>query len=127
MNTSLRLQHDPFSVEWADFILFKFLLLLVGIIAVAGAAYYRFPSFVGDQDGPDTGISVDAVFRSRAAYVVFMTMEFASQITWVLLILKATIDTGNLLRKEPFLSTRPVQLCYRVLVCLLYTSPSPRD
>ena len=118
--TSLRLRHDPCGDGWADFLLPKAALLLPGTAAVIAAAIFRFPGAVFLSDGE----AVDAVGRAvmdrcNSFYVVASLAQFFSLIIWAVLIVSAAIGTGKKLRTEPFLSTRPAQLAYRVLLSIL--------
>ena len=38
---------------------------------------------------------------------------------WVILIIRSALKTGKALRKEPFLSTRPAQLVFRILMSMI--------
>ena len=109
----IRLRHDPYGDNWADFLLPKFCLLLFGVLAVVASSFYRFP-------GTSTETMTVARFREfNAIYVASSLMQLFVLMLWLLLIVREASRTGHLLRREPFLSTRPAQLAYRILVGIL--------
>ena len=108
----LQLPNDPCSDGWFDFVFLKLLLLLIGIASVVGTAYCRFPPT--EQNAEE--MTENMIHRLKWAYIVCIGVQFLTLIVWMLLILIASVDAGTKLRKEPFLSTRPVQLAYRVLL-----------
>ena len=107
----LRLQNDPFGDGWADFLLYKIFLFLIGAAAVIGTAYCRFPP----DDENVSQLEYDMLERYRTGYVVSIISQFVVELIWMYLILEAAVVTGRILRNEPFLSTRPSQLAYRIL------------
>lgn len=107
----LRLQNDPCSDGWADFLLLKLLLLLVGIASVVGTSYCRFP-----PDDEDVSVLSDSmIHRYKLIYIICVIVQMATLIVWMFLIIGAALDAGRKLRRQPFLGTRPVQLAYRIL------------
>jgi hypothetical protein len=89
----------------------KLLLLLVGISSVISTAYCRFPP----DDDDVAGLSDEMLERYRTAYVISILVQLAVLLVWMYLILVSAMETGRQLRTEPFLSTRPAQLAYRIL------------
>jgi hypothetical protein len=108
----LLLPNDPCSDGWVDFLFLKLLLLLVGIASVVGTAYCRFPP----TDPNAEEMTEYMIHRLKWAYIFCIVVQFLTLIVWMFLILVASVDAGTKLRHEPFLSTRPVQLAYRVLL-----------
>ena len=109
--SNLRLHHDPFGDYWADFLLPKLLLFVFGAVSIWATAYTRF-HFTSDDN---TTISPESLELANSVYLVCYFLQFFILIVWLLLILRSSIITGNKLRLQPFLSTRPAQLAYRVL------------
>ncbi len=109
----LRLPSDPCSDGWADFLVVKLLLVLIGVASVIGTAYCRFPP--DDQDDA-VGLSDSMIRRYKWAYIVCIFVQFATVVIWMLSIIIAAIVAGRKLRREPFLGTRPAQLVYRILL-----------
>jgi hypothetical protein len=107
----LRLESDPFSSNWADFLFGKLLLLFLGIASVIVTAYCRFPPGIKDV----TETSETTINHYKTAYVASIVTQFFSSLIWIFLIIHAALESGRKLRAEPFLSTRPAQLAYRVL------------
>jgi hypothetical protein len=107
----LRLANDPCGDTWADFLLPKLLLLCVGIASVVATAYCRFPP---DNDNI-AELSDELIDRYKKVYVASSVTQFATVILWMYLIIVAALESGRQLRGEPFLSTRPAQLAYRIL------------
>eukprot|EP00557_Chaetoceros_sp_GSL56_P006505 CAMPEP_0176504310 /NCGR_PEP_ID=MMETSP0200_2-20121128/15861_1 /TAXON_ID=947934 /ORGANISM="Chaetoceros sp., Strain GSL56" /LENGTH=1635 /DNA_ID=CAMNT_0017903725 /DNA_START=200 /DNA_END=5107 /DNA_ORIENTATION=- len=122
---NLRLKHDPFGDGWADFLVPKLFLFIMGICTVIFTSYFRFFS----TDVTNTGIfhsillrfSIDPPFLKDDYFVftISSSVQFIILALWALLIIRAAFKTGAILRKEPFLSTRPAQLAYRVLMSIL--------
>jgi hypothetical protein len=91
--------------------LFKILIFLVGIASVVSTAYCRFPPEVGASSALDN----DSLNKYRTIFVVSSIVNFVVLLLWILAIIKAALVTGQYLRSEKFLSTRPVQLAYRII------------
>mmetsp|Transcript_18200 Transcript_18200/g.41924 ORF Transcript_18200/g.41924 Transcript_18200/m.41924 type:complete len:1231 (+) Transcript_18200:296-3988(+) len=91
----LRLPNDPCADGWADFLLPKMPLLLVGVLSTTIASFSR----------PSNG-----TLYSTGTIVYMMTLSI-----WAYLALVALYQTGERLKREPFLGTRPAQLAYRIL------------
>ena len=107
----LRLENDPCGDNWADFLLPKLLLLCVGIVSVVATAYCRFPPY--NDNVPE--LSDELINRYKKVYVASSVTQFVTVILWMYLIIVAALESGRQLRGEPFLSTRPAQLAYRIL------------
>jgi hypothetical protein len=122
---NLRLKHDPCGDAWADFLVPKLFLFFMGVCTVILTSYFRFFSSIITERGIIDSIllrfSVDPSFL-KDKYLVFKissAVQFIILALWAMLIIRAAIKTGTILRKEPFLSTRPAQLAYRVLMSIL--------
>eukprot|EP00563_Minutocellus_polymorphus_P012378 CAMPEP_0181066466 /NCGR_PEP_ID=MMETSP1070-20121207/25342_1 /TAXON_ID=265543 /ORGANISM="Minutocellus polymorphus, Strain NH13" /LENGTH=1404 /DNA_ID=CAMNT_0023147035 /DNA_START=41 /DNA_END=4255 /DNA_ORIENTATION=- len=122
-----RLRHDPCGSQWADFLLPKFALLIIGIVCVVLGAMSRFPGkiAIGHQsrqyiNANTATLDSDTLAIYKTIYVVSSFGQLSVLLGWGLLILMNTVNTGRRLKKEPFLSTRPTQLAYRVLTGILF-------
>lgn len=122
-----RLRHDPCGSQWADFLLPKLVLLSIGIVCVVLSAMSRFPGKIAIGHQTRQYINANTATLNRDALAIYKTIYVISsfgQVTvlllWGVLILWNTINTGRRLKKEPFLSTRPTQLAYRVLTGILF-------
>jgi len=122
-----RLRHDPCGSQWADFLLPKLALLCIGIVCVVLGAMSRFPGkiAIGHQsrlyiNANTATLNRDALAIYKTIYVVSSFGQLSVLLCWGLLILWNTVNTGRRLKKEPFLSTRPTQLAYRVLTGILF-------
>ena len=122
-----RLRHDPCGSQWADFLLPKLALLSIGIVCVVLGAMSRFPGkiAIGHQsrlyiNANTATLNRDALAIYKTIYVVSSFGQLSVLLCWGLLILWNTVNTGRRLKKEPFLSTRPTQLAYRVLTGILF-------
>jgi hypothetical protein len=122
---NLRLEHDPFGDGWADFLVPKLCLFFMGICTVILTSYFRFYASVLTEEGIFGSIlkrlSVDASFLkdNNFVFTISSTVQFIILALWAILIIRAAIKTGTVLKKEPFLSTRPAQLAYRILMSIL--------
>lgn len=108
----IRLSNDPCGDDWADFLLPKLLLLVIGAVSVLLAATCRFPT----ASDSSVSLSPKALYRYNTIYAASSMLQFIVLVLWLYCIIKATFVTGRKLRKEPFLSTRPAQLAYRILL-----------
>jgi hypothetical protein len=97
----LRLSNDPCADGWADFLLPKMLLLLVGVLSTTVASFTR--------PGKHNLLSNDTLYAIGS---IFYGMTLFA---WTFLTLVALYETGERLKREPFLGTRPAQLAYRIL------------
>ena len=111
---SLRLQHDPCGYNWADFILPKLLFFIIGTVSAIVTAIYRFPASIHEN--------TETSFQNPKYHHWFVAASL-SQIAvlgiWSILIINCVLTTGDVLRREPFLSTRPAQLAFRILVNII--------
>lgn len=112
-----RLRHDPCGDEWLDFLLPKLVLFGAGSMAVIASALSRFP---GPADSNEPTIKRDSMDLYKAIYVASSFMQFFVLVSWCYLIMKSTIITAERLKREPFLSTRPAQLAFRVFTGILF-------
>jgi len=123
--TNLRLEHDMCGDGWADFLLPKLFVFFLGACAVIMSSLSRFSYFMmhgtSMVDGVLERFSIDASFlmKHHRVFVFSSVVQIAILGLWAVLIIRAALKTGKLLRKEPFLSTRPAQLAYRVLMSIL--------
>ena len=92
---NLRLPSDPCADGWADFLLPKMPLLLIGVLSTIVTSFSR-PS-------------------NSKLYVIGTIVYTITLSIWVFLALVALYQTGERLKREPFLGTRPAQLAYRIL------------
>ena len=97
----LRLPNDPCADGWADFLLPKIFLSLIGTLSTTLAAFTR-PS--AHNPFPNKTLF------TAGSIVYGMTLSI-----WTYLTLVALYETGEKLKREPFLGTRPAQLAYRIL------------
>jgi hypothetical protein len=107
----LRLPSDPFGDGWADFLIPKVCIWLIGVASVSTSAYCRF--YKGHDLGEnDTSNSFRGV---QFIYIVCSLTQVLTILLWIYLIIVAISITGEFLKREPFLATRPAQLSFRVL------------
>eukprot|EP00536_Pseudo-nitzschia_multiseries_P010740 jgi/Psemu1/326150/estExt_fgenesh1_pg.C_3380001 len=105
----LRLPNDPRADGWADFLLPKILLLAVGIASAIMISLSMTPI---DEAGPGS----DDGFVAKGTLFVVGSIVFAITLClWTFLTIAALYTTGEKLKREPFLGTRPAQLAYRIL------------
>ena len=109
----VRLKSDPCGDSWADFLFSKCVLLLIGVSAVIVCSSYRFSANAAL-------VSPRVLEHYNTIYVCGSFIELFVIFFWVFLLLRQAIRTGSKLRKEPFLSTRPAQLAYRILLGILF-------
>ena len=106
----LRLPNDPFnSSSWADFLLPKIMLWLVGVLSCTMVAYTQ------HSHGKTVTISNISLTTNDTMYIVSSLIYGSTIALWTYLIIIALYVTGETLRREPFLGTRPAQLAYRIL------------
>ena len=108
----VRLKNDPCGDSWADFLLLKCLLLFFGVANVIVCSVYRFST--NTDMGPPQRLANEITIYIYSSILVLLIKFF-----WVFLMLRHAIRTGKKLRTEPFLSTRPAQLAYRILLGIL--------
>lgn len=109
--SNLRMHHDPFGEYWADFLIPKLFLFVLGTLSIWGTAYTRFHFTSADN----VTITPESLQLANAVYLICYFLQFFILILWLLLVFRSSIVSGNKLRLQPFLSTRPAQLAYRVL------------
>lgn len=110
--TALRMKHDPCGDNWPDFLIPKVLLFALGVAAVSTAAHYKYYDV--------TLVESHTLHWNHNVYAISSLLHMIVLIMWVVLIFRASIKTGEVLRKEPFLSTRPAQLVYRILMNMIF-------
>lgn len=101
-------KHDVNSDSFLEFIFPKIALLVIGMVASILAAASRFPNSESNALNPDRFGSGSKV------YVVSCVVQIIVIQIWCICIVHASFVTGERLRREPFLSTRPAQLAFRV-------------
>jgi hypothetical protein len=118
----VRMKHDLFNCD-LEFLLPKLLLLLAGLATVVLTASARYPECdIGSPYHQLRGDSIcrqDTLQRYTATYAAGSFAQLGVTGLWVVLIVLATILSAEKLRKQPFISTRPAQLAFRVLVGML--------
>lgn len=112
---AIRLKSDPCGDSWADFLLPKLALFAIGVVSVVVTAICRFPTSINSP----VVLDPSRLHTLNVLYVAGSIIQMLVLLCWVYLILRNTVLTGAKLRKEPFLSTRPAQLAYRVLLGML--------
>lgn len=112
---AIRLKSDPCGDSWADFLLPKLFLFTIGVASIVVTAICRFPT------STNSTVVLDPLrlHTLNVLYVAGSIIQMFVLVFWIYLILRNTVLTGSKLRKEPFLSTRPAQLAYRVLLGML--------
>lgn len=117
----MRHKHDLNSDSFVEFIFPKVLLLAVGIVSTVIAATSRFPeSGVGRMNQSSASFLNPDQFGGRGQLYVFSSVVQILVIQlWGIMIVCTSFVTGERLRREPFLSTRPAQLAFRVLSSIL--------
>jgi hypothetical protein len=108
-----RLRHDPCGDDWPDFLLPKLLLFTCAVASVVTASVYRFPV------ANTTPFSQQDLQRFNTIYVTSSCFQLVIAFVWVIMIARQATRSGWMLRKEPFLSTRPAQLAYRIFLSIL--------
>ena len=109
-----RLRHDPCGDDWPDFLLPKLLLFSCAVVSVVTASLYRFPV------SNTTPFSQQELHHYYAVYITSSFFQLFIAFVWVVMIARQASRTGWMLRKEPFLSTRPAQLAYRIFLSILF-------
>ncbi|KAG7344317.1 putative lipase [Nitzschia inconspicua] len=115
LTSHLRLPNDPFGDGWADFLIPKMFLWVVGVVSVSVTSYCR---FCEGQDLSGNGIAnslTSGYTNVDIVYITFSIVQVFTILIWVYLIVVALSVSGEALKHEPFLATRPAQLSYRVL------------
>lgn len=65
-------------------------------------------------------IGINTFSQYQGIYAISTLIQIVTVAIWILLIMRAALKTGEALRKEPFLSTRPAQLVFRILMSMLF-------
>ncbi len=113
---ALRMNHDFHSDSIIDFILPKISLLVLGIAASITAAASRFPMSESSSMSEREELNPDRLGSASKVYVISSFVQIIVQIIVCLFIVYTSFVTGERLKREPFLSTRPAQLAFRVSV-----------
>jgi hypothetical protein len=108
---NMRMKHDPCGDHWPDFLLPKMLLFLLGASSVVISTYFRFHD--------DSTVDEDLLIEYHDIYAITYLLQIFILSIWVGMIIRAALKTGKALRNEPFLSTRPAQLAFRILMSML--------
>jgi hypothetical protein len=108
-----RLRHDPCGDDWPDFLLPKLLLFFLAITSVVTASLYRFPV------ANTVHLSQQELHHYNTMYITSSFVQLFIAFAWMVMIARQASRTGWMLRKEPFLSTRPAQLAYRIFISIL--------
>jgi hypothetical protein len=119
---ALRMKHDFYSDSILEFILPKITLLILGIVASITAAASRFPMSESSSMSERQELNPDRLGSASKIYVISSIAQIIVQIVVCLFICYTSFVTGERLKREPFLSTRPAQLAFRVSV-LSFESP----
>ena len=115
---ALRMKHDITSDSFIEFILPKVTLLMIGIVASITVAASRFP-MSEKSIAERTELNPDRFGSGSKVYAVSSFVQLIVINIWCLFIIYTSFVTGERLRREPFLSTRPAQLAFRVLSSIL--------
>lgn len=111
---SLRMKHDTNSDSFIEFMFPKITLLLIGIAASVTAAASRFPMSDSGSMSEAMQLNPDRFGSGSKVYVVSSIVQLIVIQIWCIFICYTSFVTGERLRREPFLSTRPAQLAFRV-------------
>ncbi|KAL3803811.1 hypothetical protein HJC23_003973, partial [Cyclotella cryptica] len=117
----MRHKHDLNSDSFVEFIFPKVLLLTFGVVSTVIAASSRFPeSGVGRMNQSSASFLNPDRFGGRGQlYVISSVVQILVIQLWAIMIVCTSFVTGERLKREPFLSTRPAQLAFRVLSSIL--------
>ena len=111
---ALRMKHDIHSDSFVEFMLPKMTLLTVGIVAAVTAAASRFPMSESKSTSDRVELNPDRFGQGSKVYVISSIIQLIVVQIWTIFIVYTSFVTGERLRREPFLSTRPAQLAFRV-------------
>ncbi|KAL9184484.1 hypothetical protein ACHAXT_002570 [Thalassiosira profunda] len=115
---ALRMKHDVQSDSFVDYMFPKMTLLALGVVASVTVAATRFPmekSSIAER----AELNPDRFGRGSTVYVIGSFAQLLIVQIWCLFIVYTSFVTGGRLKREPFLSTRPAQLAFRVLSSIL--------
>jgi len=110
---NLRLKHDPCGDNWPDFLLPKLFLFAIGVSSVLVSTLSRFPDETHHALGSFSLIQYHDIYTA-SSLLQTIVLGF-----WAILIFRAALKTGEALKMEPFISTRPVQLAFRILMSMI--------
>lgn len=105
-SANLRLDHDLCGVNWFDFIVTKLLLLSLGIVTTIGSSIFRFSFSSIDENDPTLELlksfNIDPIFlrEHRHLYLISTALQLAIFALWAVLIVRAALKTGRVLRKQ---------------------------
>mmetsp|Transcript_18045 Transcript_18045/g.43378 ORF Transcript_18045/g.43378 Transcript_18045/m.43378 type:complete len:1693 (+) Transcript_18045:233-5311(+) len=112
---ALRMKHDNASDSFVEFMFPKMSLLVIGIVSSVTAAASRFPMSESSDLSEREELNPDRFGSGSKVYVTSSIVQLVVIQIWCLFIVYTSFITGERLRREPFLSTRPAQLAFRVL------------
>jgi hypothetical protein len=112
----LRLPSDPLGDGWGDFLIPKLCVWVIGVVCVSTSAYCRFFMGYDSSDSDPSKMSFYSFTNVEILYIVCSVTQVLTILLWIYLIIVALSKTGEVLKREPFLATRPAQLSYRVLL-----------
>ena len=111
----MKMKHDINSDSFVEFMFPKVALLFVGIAASIAAAASRFPMSESRRSISDRiELNPDRFGSLSKVYVVASIIQVIVIFIWSVFIVYTSFVTGERLKREPFLSTRPAQLAFRV-------------
>jgi hypothetical protein len=119
------LKHDPLGDGCADFLLPKVFLCAIGSFTTVVTSLFRFSCSDLEDNCKLHGFlsrfvsDPDLFGEYNEVFVVWSVTQLVILALWAVLIIKEALKTGEILKREPFLSTRPVQLSYRILMSIL--------
>jgi hypothetical protein len=111
---ALMMKHDIHSDSFVEFIFPKITLLVLGVVASILAAASRFPKSASNSTSERIELNPDRFGSGSKVYVFSCVVQIVVIQIWCICIVHASFVTGERLRREPFLSTRPAQLAFRV-------------
>ena len=111
---ALRMKHDNASDSFVEFMFPKMSLLVIGIVSSVTAAASRFPMSESSDLSEREELNPDRFGSGSKVYVTSSIVQLVVIQIWCLFIVYTSFITGERLRREPFLSTRPAQLAFRV-------------
>jgi len=110
----LKMKHDTESDSFVEFMFPKVALLFIGIVASITAAASRFPMSESKSISERIELNPDRFGSGSKVYVLSSIVQLIVIQIWSIFIIYTSFVTGERLKREPFLSTRPAQLAFRV-------------
>ena len=110
----LKMKHDTESDSFVEFMFPKVALLFIGIVASITAAASRFPMSESSSISERIELNPDRFGSGSKVYVLSSIVQLIVIQIWSIFIVYTSFVTGERLKREPFLSTRPAQLAFRV-------------